>query len=204
MYVFFLHLTKIYVWYEYMIVTLASLYTMQTTTEAFLSQEQQKIDELNTIIKTNIDEDKLITQDLALIKAYTPTYGERIADKVAAFGWSWTFIIFFGIFMVLWITANVILDRYGMARDPYSFTLLNLALSTIAALQAPVILMSQNRQSSIDHKQSEHDYMINLKSEIQIKSLHEKIDMLMLDHMKKLISLETQQIALLKRLDEKK
>jgi uncharacterized membrane protein len=104
--------------------------------------------------------------------------------------------------MIVWIVANVILDRYGMARDPYSFTLLNLALSTIAALQAPLILMAQNRQSSIDHKQAEHDYMINMKSEIQIKTLHEKIDMLMLDHMKKLITLETQQVMLLKRLEK--
>jgi CRP/FNR family cyclic AMP-dependent transcriptional regulator len=102
------------------------------------------------------------------------TFGQRIADKVATFGGSWTFIISFGIFLAVWMTFNVLLGK--RAFDEYPFILLNLCLSTIAALQAPVIMMSQNRQSTKDRLKADLDYEVNLKAELEVAQLHNKVD----------------------------
>ena len=117
------------------------------------------------------------------------TLGQRVADKVASFGGSWTFIISFVFFLILWICVNafILLHR---AYDPYPFILLNLILSCIAALQAPVIMMSQNRQEEIDRKRAKNDYMINLKSELEIRMLHEKIDHLILHQEQSLLEIQ--------------
>ena len=103
------------------------------------------------------------------------TFGERIADRVATFGGSWTFILLFGGILVVWMFVNAIILATG-AFDPYPFILLNLLLSTLAALQAPVIMMSQNRQSSKDRLKADLDYQINLKAELEVAQLHNKID----------------------------
>jgi uncharacterized membrane protein len=103
------------------------------------------------------------------------TLGDRIADVVASFGGSWKFIILFGLAMAVWMLVNTIV---GIKFDPYPFILLNLALSTLAALQAPVIMMSQNRQDAKDRIRSEADYRVNVKAEVGIAELHEKIDKL--------------------------
>ena len=102
------------------------------------------------------------------------TFGQRIADKVAAFGGSWTFIIWFGMFLAVWMAINVLLGTN--AWDVYPFILLNLMLSTLAALQAPVIMMSQNRQSSKDRLKADLDYQVNLKAELEVAQLHSKVD----------------------------
>jgi len=102
------------------------------------------------------------------------TFGMKIADKVATFGGSWTFIIAFGTFMAIWMTTNVFLGK--RAFDEYPFILLNLALSALAALQAPVIMMSQNRQASKDRLKSDMDYEVNLKAELEVAHLHNKVD----------------------------
>ena len=103
------------------------------------------------------------------------TFGKRLADRVAAFGGSWTFLIMFGAVIFLWVAGNsaVLAMR---AFDPYPFILLNLLLSLIAAVQAPVIMMSQNRLAAKDRLQAAHDYEVNLKAEIEIMALHEKLD----------------------------
>jgi CRP/FNR family cyclic AMP-dependent transcriptional regulator len=102
------------------------------------------------------------------------TFGQRIADHVAAFGGSWKFIIIFLVGMIAWMTINsVVLHR---AFDPYPFILLNLVLSCLAALQAPVIMMSQNRQSSKDRLKSDLDYQVNMKAELEVAHLHRKMD----------------------------
>ncbi len=103
------------------------------------------------------------------------TFGQRIADRVATFGGSWTFIISFGVFLVIWVIINVIVLATG-AFDPYPFILLNLFLSMLAALQAPVIMMSQNRQSAKDRLKADLDYEVNLKAELEVAQLHRKID----------------------------
>jgi uncharacterized membrane protein len=102
------------------------------------------------------------------------TLGQRVADMVASFGGSWPFIIFFGVFLTVWMILNV--EMSGRAWDPYPFILLNLVLSTLAAIQAPVIMMSQNRQAFKDRLQAEQDYKVNLKAELEVAELHRKID----------------------------
>lgn len=106
------------------------------------------------------------------------TFGQRVADQVAYWGGSWPFIITFSILMALWIAANVM--AAARAFDPYPFILLNLVLSTLAAIQAPIIMMSQNRQAARDRLQALHDYEVNLKAELEIVALHDKLDRLRL------------------------
>jgi CRP/FNR family cyclic AMP-dependent transcriptional regulator len=103
------------------------------------------------------------------------TFGEHVADKVAAFGGSWTFIIFFGCILVSWVGLNTVALR-DKGFDPYPYILLNLFLSMLAALQAPVIMMSQNRQSSKDRLKADLDYEVNLKAELEVAQLHNKVD----------------------------
>jgi uncharacterized membrane protein len=127
--------------------------------------------------------------------------GQRAADAMAQFGGSWTFIIIFILILVSWVVLNsVILLRYNSAFDPYPYILLNLFLSMLASIQAPIILMSQNRQSEIDRKEAEHDYEVNLKAELEILLLHEKLDALRENQWQELITLQQQQIGLLEKL----
>ena len=124
------------------------------------------------------------------------TYGQKVADNVAAFGGSWRFIILFGIFILIWIITNIyFLTNKGF--DPYPFILLNLILSCIAALQAPVIMMSQNRQEEKDRERAKKDYMINLKSELEIRMLHEKLDHLIMHQQEELIEIQKVQIEMM-------
>ena len=105
------------------------------------------------------------------------SFGERLSDHIAAFGGSWSFIILFGLAIACWIALNTgLLLNWGQPFDPYPFILLNLFLSLVAAIQAPIIMMSQNRQAAKDRLQAAHDYEVNLKAEIEIMALHEKLD----------------------------
>jgi uncharacterized membrane protein len=119
------------------------------------------------------------------------TFGQRVADKVATFGGSWTFIIFFMLFLSLWIFSNIyFLSNKGF--DPYPFILLNLILSCIAALQAPIIMMSQNRQEEKDRERAKKDFYVNLKAEQEIRLLQEKLDHILEHQHEELIIQETQ------------
>jgi uncharacterized membrane protein len=129
------------------------------------------------------------------------TFGQQLADKVATFGGSWTFIIIFGAILLSWVLLNTfLLARRGGSFDPYPYILLNLFLSMLAAVQAPIILMSQNRQSVKDRLDSAHDYEVNLKAELEILSLHEKIDELREKNWTELILMQQEQIRLLLQL----
>lgn len=129
------------------------------------------------------------------------TFGQKIADKVADFGGSWTFILSFMGFLLIWITMNVVfLANKGF--DPYPFILLNLILSCVAALQAPVIMMSQNRQEEKDRERAKKDYMINLKSELEIRILHEKIDHLIMHQQQTLLEIQKDQIERMDKIIE--
>ena len=129
------------------------------------------------------------------------TFGQRLADKVAAFGGSWTFIVLFVAVLIAWVVLNsVILARRHQAFDPYPYILLNLFLSMTAAVQAPVIMMSQNRQAAKDRLDAAHDYEVNLKAEMEINHLHEKLDDLREQRWEELIALQQEQIALLRDL----
>jgi uncharacterized membrane protein len=130
------------------------------------------------------------------------TLGQRLADRVASFGGSWTFILSFGGFLLLWIAANAFILA-SKPFDPYPFILLNLILSTLAALQAPVIMMSQNRQEEKDRDRAKKDYMINLKSELEIRMLHEKIDHLIIHQQHELIEIQKVQIDMMNDIAKK-
>jgi uncharacterized membrane protein len=124
------------------------------------------------------------------------TVGQRLSDKVASFGGSWRFIIIFAGIMVLWVSINSLL-LVTRPFDPYPFILLNLVLSCLAAIQAPIIMMSQNRQESKDRLRASHDYQINLKAELEIRQLHQKLDHLLSRQWERLIEIQTVQLELL-------
>lgn len=127
------------------------------------------------------------------------TLGQRVSDRVARLGGSWTFIALFVLFLLGWVAINYALSG-SSAFDPYPFIFLNLLLSMIAALQAPIIMMSQNRQSATDRQMAAHDYEVNLKAEIEIMALHEKMDALRTEQLADLLRKQQEQIDLLTRL----
>lgn len=127
------------------------------------------------------------------------TLGERLSDRIAEFGGSWRFILTFGGFLLLWVAFNTLVWA-AHPPDPYPFIFLNLLLSCVAALQAPVIMMSQNRQESRDRRQAEQDYKINLKAELEIRHLHEKMDHLLHHHSQRLLEIQQIQTDLLRQL----
>ncbi|MRX39854.1 DUF1003 domain-containing protein [Flavobacterium sp. LC2016-23] len=161
----------------------------------YLSTEIGALSDLEKGVIESLKEDKSIVSTLE-DEGETRSFGQKIADQVADFGGSWTFIISFLLFIVIWISANVlILVNKGF--DPYPFILLNLILSCIAALQAPVIMMSQNRQEEKDRTRAKKDYMINLKSELEIRMIHDKIDHLIMHQQQELIEIQKVQIEMM-------
>src|SRR5260221_717110 len=168
--------------------------------DKLLADEDKHLERLHKIVKDALKEEKLIVRNLLNPPLETLTQGQKISDKVAHFGGSWKFIIFFGIILCTWIVFNVV--ALGSTKfDPYPFILLNLILSTIAALQAPIIMMSQNRQEEKDRMRSENDYLINLKAEMQIRSLNQKIDLLIEEQIKTLFKTQEKQFDLLREID---
>ena len=162
----------------------------------FVSKENLKIKKMNQLVADAIKNNESITQTLLEEWAGKLTIGQKMADGVDAFGWSWRFIIIFGVILVAWITLNaVFLMDKGF--DPYPFILLNLILSCLAAIQAPIIMMSQNRKEEIDRSRSENDYIINMKAETQIRNMDEKINILVIEQMKKMFKLQEGQLELL-------
>jgi uncharacterized membrane protein len=164
----------------------------------FLQKEVGELNDMETKVinalkdKTLISDDPDDEDDVS-----TATFGQRVADRVASFGGSWTFIILFVTFLLGWIAVNItLLANKGW--DPYPFILLNLILSCVAALQAPVIMMSQNRQGEKDREKAQNDYMVNLKSELEIRMLHEKMDHLILHQEQSLIEMQKVQLDMMK------
>ncbi len=148
------------------------------------------------VLKTIQNEETLSTKIASESEITKFTFGQRLADHIATFGGSWKFIIIFGLFILIWITSNIVfLVNKGF--DPYPFILLNLILSCLAALQAPVIMMSQNRQEEKDRERGKLDYMINLKSELEIRMLHEKIDHLIIHQQQELLNIQQVQVEMM-------
>jgi len=162
----------------------------------YLTKEVGEISELEKPVLDSLSDKTTITDKLDGDELQDLTFGQRLADKVASFGGSWTFIIYFGVFILIWILLNIIL-LVNKGFDPYPFILLNLILSCIASIQAPVIMMSQNRQEDKDRKRGKNDYMINLKSELEIRMLHEKIDHLIMHQQQELLEIQKVQIEML-------
>lgn len=164
--------------------------------------ENEQIRKLHQIVEQTIKEEKLVIANLLNPPKEILTVGQKISDKVARFGGSWKFIIIFSIILSIWIIFNVLaIGKYKF--DPYPFILMNLVLSCIAAMQAPIIMMSQNRQEEKDRMSSENDYLINLKAEMQIRSLHQKMDLLLEDQIKTLFETQQKQFTLLIELNDK-
>ena len=156
-----------------------------------IAAEKGELSKLDEDVVRSLRENELLSRDLNKEFDGKMTFGERAADKVAEFGGSWRFIGIFGAVLFGWIVLNAVVLASG-AFDPYPFILLNLVLSCIASLQAPIIMMSQNRAAAKDRLQAEHDYKVNLKAEVEIRNLHEKIDHMLQSQWQRL--LEIQQI----------
>jgi uncharacterized membrane protein len=159
-------------------------YRQKYLTEIMKDERGQLEEETRTVL-ASIGSEETISDKMENVEEPL-TLGQRLADRVADFGGSWTFILSFMGFLVVWIALNVIWLR-NSAFDPFPFILLNLILSCIAALQAPVIMMSQNRQEEKDRERSKKDYMINLKSELEIRNLNEKVDHLIFHQIQEIL-----------------
>jgi uncharacterized membrane protein len=161
-----------------------------------LESEKGELTELEDTVVQSLREHDTLSTNIDAHFEQDLSFGARLADSISTFGGSWAFIIVFGVFILLWITVNV-LTLLWKPPDPYPFILLNLILSCLAALQAPVIMMSQNRQEAKDRLRSEHDYRVNLKAELEIRQLHEKMDHLLLHQWERLAEIQQVQIDLL-------
>jgi len=159
--------------------------------EQLLEEEKGKLSKLELQVLKSIREQEILSENYLDEYEDKQTFGERVADKMATIGGSWPFIIGFLIFLFLWITLNSSLF-FNKSLDPFPFIFLNLMLSCLAAIQAPIIMMSQGRQSEKDRLKAEMDYQINLKSELQTRSLNRKMDQFMTQQWQRF--LEIQQI----------
>jgi uncharacterized membrane protein len=171
---------------------------VQTALEA----EKGDLSEIEAEVIRSLREGEVLTRDVDMEFEEKRTFGERLADKLAEFGGSWRFIVIFMSVLLSWIVLNSVI-LMSRRFDPFPFILLNLILSCLAALQAPVIMMSQNRQEAKDRLRARHDYQVNLKAEIEIRSLHEKMDHLIFKQWQRLLEIQEIQTELMGELSEK-
>ncbi len=168
--------------------------------DRLFSDEMGELSVVERQVLENLKNDQTLSDKLEDDAEHAPlTLGQRLADKIADFGGSWTFIIIFIAFILVWMGINAwFLLNKGF--DPYPFILLNLILSCLAALQAPVIMMSQNRQEDKDRQRAKNDYMINLKSELEVRILHEKIDHLIITQQQDMLELQQAQLDMMEKI----
>lgn len=167
----------------------------------FLQSQAGELSDLHKNVIKSLNDDKSFVSKIE-DEPDNRTFGQRLADNVADFGGSWTFIIWFFVVILIWIGANAFL-LLNKGFDPYPFILLNLILSCLASLQAPIIMMSQNRQEEKDRERAKKDYLINLKSELEIRMLDEKIDHLIMHQQQELIEIQKVQIEMMNDILEK-
>ncbi len=170
--------------------------------DEMIVEGNNQIDKLKQIVEDAIREEELIINNLLHPPEEILSRGQKISDKVARFGGSWNFIISFGILLVGWILFNSLAPNREDF-DPYPFILMNLVLSCVAALQAPVIMMSQNRKEEKDRMRSENNYLVNLKAELEIRSLHQKVDLLLQEEIKTLYNTQAKQMHILQDIETK-
>ncbi|SMF47706.1 Uncharacterized membrane protein [Tistlia consotensis] len=168
--------------------------------EELLIRERGELGALEHDVIDSLARHETLTSDVDAEFQGTLSFGDRLADRVASFGGSWTFIILFAVVVALWMLANAIPLLLAERFDPYPFILLNLVLSCIAAVQAPFIMMSQRRQEAKDRLRSQNDYRVNLKAELEIRQLHEKLDHLLIRQWERLTEIQQVQIELLEDL----
>lgn len=164
----------------------------------YLGRPIDALDEREHFVLQHLVSRRTVTRDVNRSFEESQSFGQRLADRVAEFGGSWKFIGLFGVILTIWVVAN--LRFAAIAFDPYPFIFLNLVLSMLAAIQAPVILMSQNRQSARDRIDAAHDYEVNLKAEIEIMALHDKLDQMRGQELRDLIAKQQEQLDLIGRI----
>src|SRR5215510_7386800 len=168
-----------------------------------LEDEIGELSALDNEVIQSLEQHEILSADISRQFERKLTFGERLSDRIAEFGGSWKFIIMFGTVLIAWIMLNaVFLLNRGF--DPYPFILLNLILSCLAAIQAPIIMMSQNRAEARDRLRAENDYKVNLKAELEIRHLHEKLDFLLQRQYNRLFEIQQIQIELLEEIGRKK
>ncbi len=168
-----------------------------------LESEKGELTDLEHGVVRSLREQELLTTNVDAAFERKWTAGERLADRIASFGGSWRFLTLFGVFLLLWIGMNTLV-LVRRPPDPYPFILLNLVLSCLAAIQAPIIMMSQNRQEAKDRVRAQHDYQVNLKAELEIRTLHEKMDHLLSHQWERLAEMQEIQVELLAEISKKK
>ncbi|WP_345987299.1 DUF1003 domain-containing protein [Sulfurimonas sp. HSL1-2] len=171
--------------------------------QSLVESEMGELTSLENEVLRSLTEHELLSANIEDSFEKRWSLGERMADRLASFGGSWTFLMLFALFLLLWIGINSAV-LYVKPVDPYPYIFLNLLLSCLAAIQAPIIMMSQNRQEAKDRLRSQHDYQVNLKSELEIRHLHEKIDHLMTQQWERLVQIQKLQVDLLSDLGERK
>jgi uncharacterized membrane protein len=167
--------------------------------ESAIADERGEISALQRSVIDSLTKHELLSSDTETEFGQTLTSGERLADRVATFGGSWAFIGMFGAVLVVWMIVNSLV-LMGRAFDPFPYILLNLVLSCLAAIQAPVIMMSQNRQEARDRLRAQNDYRVNLKAELEIRQLHEKLDHLLDRQWERFLEIQEIQIEILEEL----
>jgi uncharacterized membrane protein len=170
---------------------------------SLLESEKGELSSLEDDVVRSLREHELLSSNIDAEFEQKWSFGERLADKIATFGGSWAFLICFGVFLFIWIGMNSLVLLWRPL-DPYPFIFLNLILSCLAAIQAPIIMMSQNRQEAKDRIRSQHDYQVNLKAELEIRNLHEKVDHLLSHQWERLVQIQELQLELLSELGAKK
>ena len=168
--------------------------------EELLAEEGRELTSIEQDVVEKLRNEEIVAVDTNLELDQRLTFGDRLSDRVARFGGSWAFILSFGAFLFVWMLINSI-ALFRRPFDPYPFILLNLILSSIAALQAPVIMMSQNRQEAKDRLRAEHDYRVNLKAELEIRLLSERVDALVHHQWQRLLEIQRIQLELMEDLN---
>ncbi len=171
--------------------------------EEVLKKEKGELTNLENKVLESLKEQETIAQNINIEFDKQLTFGERLSDKLASFGGSWRFIIIFFILLATWIIINS-LTLFNRNFDPYPFILLNLILSCLAAIQAPIIMMSQNRMETKDRIRARNDYVVNLKAELEIRNLNERIDNLLTDQWQRLLEIQKIQMDIMNELVTKK
>jgi uncharacterized membrane protein len=171
--------------------------------DQLLQSERGEVTSIEQEVIKSLRDHELISRDVDVEPRREWTIGERLADKISVFGGSWTFLIIFFAFLAIWMAVNSVVLA-AKPPDPYPFILLNLLLSCLAAIQAPIIMMSQRRQEAKDRLRSQHDYQVNLKAELEIRHLHEKVDHLLSHQWERLVAIQGVQLELLAEISKQK
>jgi len=166
---------------------------------AIVEAEKGELSDLENEVLESISKHEILSTQVDQEYESQLSFGQHLSDKIAQFGGSWRFIIFFGCIMTTWIIINSIV-LFSKPFDPYPYILLNLILSSLAAIQAPIIMMSQNRQEAKDRVRISHDYQVNLKAELEIRQLHQKVDHLLSNQWERMIEIQEVQLELLSEL----